>query len=320
MLRRPRDCHVCRHRQRVTIESLAARGRQSHNGIAQRFRISADSVQRHMKKHVSDAEKARLRGALTELPEVETAPVPDPPRLIDPFAVADALGLVLDPWQRDVLLSNHRRLLLNTCRQAGKSTVVAMCAVNQALSDPGTLILVASPSQRQSSELFRKTQRTLRALTPAPEFALESATRLELANGSRIVSLPGSENTVRGFSAPSLVLIDEAARADDELYGALRPMLGVGNGRLCAMSTPWGCRGWFYSAWQHGGDAWARYRVAATECSRISPEFLAEELRELGPLRYASEYECRFVDTEEQFFPSALIERALSADVLPIWT
>jgi hypothetical protein len=239
-------------------------------------------------------------------------------RALNPLAVADDVGLDLDPWQGDLLESTERRVLINTTRQGGKSTAVALAAVNQALTEPG-LILAASPSQRQSGELFRKILETLRALKPAPEFTLESATRLELTNGSRIVALPGSENTVRGYSSPALVLIDEAARVPDDLYSSLRPMLAVGEGRLVALSTPWGRRGWFYTAWQHGGDAWQRFRVPAADCPRITPEFLADELREVGPLRYASEYLCEFVDTEEQFFASALIERALSADVVPIW-
>ncbi len=160
---------------------------------------------------------------------------------------------------------------------------------------------------------------TLRSLQPAPELSLESATRLELANGSRIVALPGSESTTRGYSAPRLILVDEASRVDDDLYAALRPMLATSNGRLIALSTPWGRRGWWFNAWEHGGDTWQRFRVPATECPRISAEFLAEELRELGPMRFASEYECQFVDTDEQFFPSALIERALSDEVAPLW-
>ena len=39
-----------------------------------------------------------------------------------------------------------------------------------------------------------------------------------LPNGSRIVGLPGTEATVRGFSAVSLLLIDEASRVVDEMY------------------------------------------------------------------------------------------------------
>lgn len=191
--------------------------------------------------------------------------------------------------------------------------------MNQALTDPG-LILCASPSQRQSGELFRKILSTLRAVKPAPEFALESTTRLELANGSRIVSLPCSEATVRGYSAPVLVLLDEAARIDDDFYAsAIRPMLAASGGRLICPSTPWGRRGWFFNAWEYGGETWRRFRIPATECPRISAEFLAEELREIGPMRFASEYGCEFVDTDDQFFPSHLIEAALNHELVPLY-
>lgn len=239
-------------------------------------------------------------------------------RFLDPLAIADELGFEPDPWQVEAIASTAPRILLNVCRQGGKSTTTAVIAVNQALTDPG-LVLCASPSQRQSGELFRKIVETLRALKPAPEFALESTTRLELANGARICALPGSESTTRGFSAPKLILLDEASRIDDDLYAAMRPMLATGGGRLIALSTPWGRRGWFFNAWEYGGDAWQRFRVPATECPRITAEFLTEELRELGPLRFASEFKCQFVDTDEQFFPTALIERALTDEVTPLW-
>src|SRR5262249_9654831 len=65
------------------------------------------------------------------------------------------LGLEPDPWQIDVLESDHPRLLLNCCRQAGKSTVVALLALVEALFVPGRQVLLLSRSHRQSTELFR---------------------------------------------------------------------------------------------------------------------------------------------------------------------
>ncbi len=76
----------------------------------------------------------------------------------------------------------------------------------------------------------------------------DNAISLVLPNGTRIVGLPGTEGTVRGFSAVSLLLIDEAARVQDAMYKALRPMLAVGDGDLWLMSTPYGKRGFFYEA------------------------------------------------------------------------
>jgi hypothetical protein len=239
-------------------------------------------------------------------------------RYLDPLAVAHDAGLEPDDWQRDLIASTEDRVLINASRQVGKSTTVSLVAVNEALDD-SALILVASPSLSQSGELFKKIQSTLRAVRPKVEFEEESSRRLQLANGSRIVALPGTEATIRGFSGPKLILIDEASRVTDELYVALRPMLAASGGRLIALSTPWGRRGWFFNAWEYGGDTWRRFEIPATQCPRISPAFLAEELRALGPWRFAAEYECKFVDTDDQFFPSRLIEAAMSEDFAPIW-
>ncbi len=57
-----------------------------------------------------------------------------------------------------------------------------------------------------------------------------------LENGSRIVSLPGTEGTIRSYSAVRLLLVDEASRVDDDTIAAVRPMLAVSGGQLIALS------------------------------------------------------------------------------------
>ncbi|MCG8456864.1 MAG: hypothetical protein MI919_11335, partial [Holophagales bacterium] len=58
-------------------------------------------------------------------------------------------------------------------------------------------------------------------------------------------------------------------------------MLAVSSGRLLALSTPFGTRGWWYEAWR-SDEPWERYEIPAAECPRISPEFLEEERRTMG--------------------------------------
>jgi hypothetical protein len=238
----------------------------------------------------------------------------------DPVALAEALGIVPDPWQRDVLRSTAGRQLLNCCRQSGKSTTTAILALYHALYVPGSMTLMASPGLRQSGELFRKTLAFYRRLgRPVPAEA-ETRLSLELVNGSRIVSLPGNESTTRGYSAVSLLLVDEASRVADEMLAALRPMLAVSGGRLVAMSTPFGRRGWWFEAWEQGGAGWERVRVDATQCPRISAAFLEDERRSLGDLAYRSEYLCEFCDVDTQVFGSDLIDAALDDSLLPLWS
>jgi hypothetical protein len=141
---------------------------------------------------------------------------------------------------------------------------------------------------------------------------------LLLPNRSRIVGVPGNESTVRGFSAVSLLLVDEAARVEDELYLAARPMLAVSNGTLWLMSTPFGKRGFFYETWVAGGPEWERVRVPADECPRIGRGFLEEERRTMGERWYRQEYQCEFVDPVGGVFVPEVVERAITPEVKPL--
>src|ERR1017187_8688007 len=133
----------------------------------------------------------------------------------------ERLELAVDSLQERVLRTTNKREILNCSRQWGKSTITAAKAVHQAYHTAESLTVVG-----------------IRA-----KGAGDNEISLELPNGSRIVGLPGTEATIRGFSAVSLLLVDEAARCSDELYLAIRPMLAVSDGTLWLMSTPFGKRG-----------------------------------------------------------------------------
>jgi Terminase large subunit, T4likevirus-type, N-terminal len=226
---------------------------------------------------------------------------PDLAAGLDPVLLAEQAGLVPDDWQADVLRSTAARVLLLCSRQAGKSTITAILAVHCALYEPGSLVLLLSPTLRQSAELFKKCAAIYGALgRPVPPES-ESALQLELANGSRLVSLPGKEGTIRGCSGVRLLAVDEAAWVPDDLYLAVRPMLAVSGGRLVALSTPHGTRGWFYAAWR-SEEPWARYQVSAEACPRISAAFLEEERRNMGDWWYQQEYMCAFMEAQTQPF------------------
>lgn len=231
-----------------------------------------------------------------------------------------ALGFTPDEQQARVLQSSSDRVVLNCTRQWGKSTVCAAKAVHLAFAEPGTLILVASPSARQSGEFVRKASAFLRRLHIKPRGDGDNEISLLLPNQSRIVGIPGLEATVRGFSSVSLLLIDEAARVKDELYRALRPMLAVGAGSLWLLSTPYGKRGFFYNEWTNGGQEWTRFTVAATACPRIPAAFLEQERRALGPRYFAQEYLCEFHSTNDALFSEVQVRRAITTEVNSLFT
>jgi hypothetical protein len=237
---------------------------------------------------------------------------------LDRVAFASELGIVPDGWQESFLRSSADRVLLNCSRQSGKSTMSAVIALHRALYHPGSLVLCLAPALRQSQELFAKIATFYRDLgRPVPPQG-ERKLSLELENDSRIITLPGSEKTIRGFSGAALLLVDEASRVDDALYYAIRPMLAVSGGSLMMLSTPFGRRGVFFEEWQ-GGKGWERYEVPANQCPRISEEFLEEERASLPPFIFRQEYECSFEETEDQVFTTDLIDRAVTEEVKPLF-
>ena len=119
---------------------------------------------------------------------------------LDPVLLARRAGFDPDPWQAALLRSDARQMILLCSRQAGKSSVSAFLALHEALYRPPALVLLLSPTLRQSQELFRKIKAAYGALErDVDRVAEESALRLEFTSGSRIVCLPGKEATIRGF-------------------------------------------------------------------------------------------------------------------------
>jgi Phage terminase large subunit len=236
---------------------------------------------------------------------------------LDPVLFAAEAGYpALDAWQVQLLRSQAQQVILNVTRQGGKSSSTALLALHTALYQPGALVLLLAPALRQSQELFRKVQEAYGQLQHLPATASEeSALRVAFATGSRIVCLPGKEQTIRGFSAVSVLVVDECARVADELIHAVRPMLVVSGGRIILMSTPFGTRGTFYEVWTQGGPSWERIKVTAHDVPRIPAAWLAQERQALPAWSFRQEYLCEFTSTDMQVFASEFLESAVDNSI-----
>ncbi|MDO4356534.1 MAG: terminase family protein [Clostridia bacterium] len=238
---------------------------------------------------------------------------------LDPVAFSRHIGIVPDPWQAEVLRYEGKRLLLNCCRQSGKSTTSATKALHTALYRPKSLILLVSPSLRQSQELFRKVRDGFNAIKDPPKLLEDNKLSMTLFNQSRIISLPGDQATVRGYSGVTLILEDEAAQVSDEFYQAILPMLIINNGQLICMTTPYGKRGHFFEEWTNGGNNWKRIEISASQCPRMTAEQLEQQRRSMGDMFFRQEFQCEFVDTAEQTFGYDLIQRAFDDSITPLF-
>lgn len=257
---------------------------------------------------------------------------------LSPVRYLYSLGFKPFEWQVEAM-KPHPRLILNCCRQAGKSTVISAKAVYRAKHFPKSLILLISPTERQSIELMKKIDDFMKADPQTIGLKVDNTFEKEFYNRSRIVALPGSEKSVRGFSAPSMIIIDEASRVTDEMFYALRPMMSGEDTHteLILMSTPFGKRGFFYASWL-ASHRWKRIEVSGrTELKekdyrkskaqegilawyspRHTVDFLEEEREAMGDWWYSQEYLCQFVEAEDNVFRMEDIMAALLETGQPV--
>ncbi len=239
---------------------------------------------------------------------------------LDPVLLATRAGLTCDQWQADLLTSNARDLILLCSRQSGKSSVCAIKAVHEALYRSGSLTLTRGNDQRQSGLLYAKIRSLYAALgAAAPRLVEESSLRLTLANGSAVVCLPGREETIRGYSGATLLLVDEAALVPDAMYVALRPMIAVSGGRVVLLSTPRGRRGFFFREWTEGGPLWHRAKITAYQCPRIPRDWLEGERERIGRSAFNQEFLVEFVENEDSAFAYDDVEAALDPTAQPLF-
>ena len=103
---------------------------------------------------------------------------------------------------------------------------------------PGSLSVIACAAQRQSAEAVRRVREIL--LKVGAKLVSDNVFALELDNGSRVLALPGSDDSIRGLTVDAWIVADEAARLSEDIIAALRPMRARRpQARLAMLSTAW---------------------------------------------------------------------------------
>jgi hypothetical protein len=209
---------------------------------------------------------------------------------LDPVAFALRCGVDPYPWQVDALRSTDPREAWICGRQTGKTTTAALLATHAiTYGAPGSNVVLLSPGARQSGEVYQLARHFYGALGRPAGASSERETSLTTEGGSRLISLPGGTGgaTIRGLNC-SLLIIDEGAQVDDEVFTASRPFVATTHGRILAMSTPWTQEGWFARAAMGKDPGWTLRKVPASDV--LDPAFLESERSSMAPGDFAREY------------------------------
>jgi hypothetical protein len=180
---------------------------------------------------------------------------------LSPLRYIQSLGFKPYKWQEDVLRSGHKRKVINGARQAGKSTIVCAKPCHVAKYYPGSVSIIAAPTEQQAFYDMEKVKAFIKSDTGYPDMKRWSDRLIVLDNKSWILVVPATETSARGPSAPRLILLDEASRIEDAVYrSGILPMLNNSpECELISISTPNGQKGFFYESWNN--PAWERFEV-----------------------------------------------------------
>ena len=213
-------------------------------------------------------------------------------------------------YQADFLMCNSNRIVFRSGRQVGKTTMCAVKAIQHATTRDKAVVIILSPTQRQSGLMFRKIRALFKHKMLYNLLLNESQTMITLKNGSEIHSLPGNNpDTIRGFS-PTLLMVDEAAFVKDEIFVSSEPSLAATNGQMILTSTPFGKSGRFYQSFNE--DIFAKFHIPSKLCPLITAEFLENQKASKTEFEYLQEFEGEFIEEADNYFPRSLVASCIA--------
>jgi hypothetical protein len=240
------------------------------------------------------------------------------PSLQDLRAARDDFGLFCElvgkprtPFQLEAMALEARQTVIVAPRQCGKSESLSLRAAWGALRQPNQLVMIVSASETAAIRLLYTVREAFDHPLLKGSLAEEpTQTRIVLSNGSRILSVPASPKSIRGWSV-DLLIVDECAFVDDDvlLSSALPTTTARPDAKVVLASTPWGDAGAFFNLAMQGMQGTSEhtrtYRWKLTDAPWIHPAVVEAARASLPPLRFRAEYEGEFITSGDAYFDRA---------------
>ena len=232
---------------------------------------------------------------------------------LSPIRYARSIGLDPYEWQHDVVTSENRFIAINGARRGGKSFIISFEPCHEARFNPGSVTLITAPTEAQAVEDMRFVRGFMARDPNYPEITRSSDRQIELCNGSRVIVMPATEVSARGYPNPNKLIVDEAAFIMKVIFeDCLIPMLnGNPTCRMLTISSPHGKSGdpgrFFYEIFQDSNfdrfEIRAPFDIDPNDASNLVPAVSEKVYR----ARKAKDgirayYSPRHTNYEEQLF------------------
>lgn len=228
------------------------------------------------------------------------------------------VGHPLWPHQLEMAMCPARRRIVCAGRQVGKSEEQAIEALWQSATKPGSFTLIISAGETASLRLLERIA-VLASNSPllASSVVDDNKTEITFSNGSRIRSVPASQQQIRGWSV-DLLIIDEAGFVSPEIWRAAEPAIIARPGsRIILSSSPWGGIDHFFrQLWNLGMNAQDEKYASFHWPSSISPLISDTDLEEIrereAPHYFNREYLAEWTDESGAYFTTEEIDSAVA--------
>lgn len=222
-------------------------------------------------------------------------------------------------WQSDVFNdikeSGTRELqyVVKSRRQCGKSILAISVLLYFAFKNPRSIGALVEPTLNQSRRVFKQLLNAVGG-EESPIVKSSNATLLSIvfSNGSEIVFHSAEQGeALRGMTVKnSILIIDEGAFIDKNIYEILYPVTDATKSPVLIVSTPLFENGEFYEKYTLGAKGndyvksydWSAYDTSAL----LTPEKLEYYRQTMSPLKFRSEYLGEFIKEGSYIFGDVL--------------
>lgn len=225
---------------------------------------------------------------------------------------ATFIGYTPYPHQRAVhsimrdAYRSGRIYVVKSKRQVGKTTMAENILLEMAINHRGTLSCLVEPTLDQSRRVYKEMVKAIQD-TPILKRKNDSLLEIELANGSQILFKSAEQrDNLRGFTITGILVIDECAFIQDEIYDVLQPTTDVHSAPILLISTPKLKQGFYYryySAGLEGNPNIVSIDFNEYDTSMLLSREKLEQYRTMMPkAQFTTEYLGEFLDTDSILF------------------
>ena len=219
-------------------------------------------------------------------------------------AVHAAMGI---NGAEDTYFRSGRMFVVKSKRQVGKTTMAENLLLHCALNHRGTLSVLVEPTLDQARRVYKEIVKAVEE-TPALARKNDSLLELEFANGSVILFKSAEQrDNLRGFTVTGILVIDECAFIQDDVFDILMPSTDVHAAPILLISTPKLKVGAYYRYYMAGLDP-ANTNITSIDFNQfdtsflLPPERLAQYRTMMPKAQFTTEYLGEFLDSDSILF------------------